>query len=269
MKSLIVTGDDFGLSLKVNEAIEEAHRQGVLTTASLMMGANATVDAVDRARRLPTLKVGLHLVLVDGVSLLSPREIPDLVDGKGLFPPHLMRAGINFFMRPEVKKQLEAEMDAQFGAFDKTGLNLDHVNTHHHMHLHPTLSSILLKVGKKYRMRAVRLPYEPLVPSWRASRKAFFKRLTTWLFLFPWITFLRERLKHENVHSNQFLFGINDSSRMDLDLFLCFLQHLPQGVTEIYFHPGDNINELEALTHPAIPPVLRDSQIQTISFSDL
>ena len=269
MKRLIITGDDFGLSLRVNEAIEEAHRQGILTAASLMVGASATLDAVDRAKRLPSLKVGLHVVLVDGVSVLSPREIPDLVDEKGLFPPHLMRAGINFFMRPEVKKQLEAEMDAQFGAFDKTGLNLDHVNTHHHMHLHPTISSILLKVGKKYGMRAMRLPYEPLISSWRASRKTFLKRLTTWLFLLPWITFLRKRLKHKNVHSNQFLFGMNDSSRMDLDLFLCFLQHLPQGVTEIYFHPGDNINELEALTHPAMPQVLRDSQIQTISFSDL
>jgi hopanoid biosynthesis associated protein HpnK len=269
MKRLIITGDDFGLSLKANEAIEEAHRQGALTTASLMVGASATVDAVERARRLPTLKVGLHLVLVDGVPLLSPREIPDLVDEKGLFSPHLVRSGINFFMRPEVKKQLEAEMDAQFGAFYKTGLYLDHVNTHHHLHLHPTLSCILLKVGKKYGMRAVRLPYEPLIPSWRASRNAFFQRLTTSLFLLPWITFLRKRLKHENVHSNQFLFGMNDSSRMDLDLFLCFLQHLPQGVTEIYFHPGDNTNELEALTHPAIPQALLSSQIQTISFSDL
>ena len=269
MKSLIITGDDFGLSLKVNGAIEEAHRQGVLTTASLMVGASAAVDAVDRARRLPSLKVGLHVVLVDGVPLLSPQEIPDLVDEKDLFSPHLVRAGINFLMRPEVRKQLEAEMDAQFGAFEKTGLYLDHVNTHHHMHLHPTLSSILLKVGKKYGMRAVRLPYEPLILSWRASRKAFFQRLTTWLFLLPWITFLRKRLKHENIHSNQFIFGMNDSGRMHLDLFLRFLQHLPQGVTEIYFHPGENPEEIEALTSHKVKQALLASDIQPLTFSDL
>jgi hopanoid biosynthesis associated protein HpnK len=254
VKSLIITGDDFGLSLKVNEAIEDAHRQGVLTTASLMMGASATVDAVDRARRLPSLKVGLHVVLVDGVAVSSPQEIPDLVDKKGFLSPHLVRAGINFFMRPRVRKQLEAEIGAQFGAFEKTGLCLDHVNTHHHMHLHPTLSCVLLKVGKKYGMRAVRLPYEPLILSWRVSREGFFQRLTTWLFLFPWITFLRKQLKHESVHSNQFIFGMNDSGRMDLNLFLRFLQHLPEGVTEIYFHPGNSTYGLEALTNPGESP---------------
>jgi len=269
MKRLIITGDDFGLSLAVNEAIEEAHREGVLSTASLMVGAKASADAMERARRLPTLRVGLHIVLVEGSPVLPTQEVPDLVDERGWFSSHLIRAGINFFFRPKVRRQLEAEIRAQFQAFQGTGLPMDHVNTHHHIHLHPTVSGILLKVGKEYGLRAIRLPYEPLIPSWRASRKAFFQRLTTWLFLLPWITFLRKRLKHENVHSNQFLFGMNDSSRMDLDLFLCFLQHLPQGVTEIYFHPGDNTNELEALTNPAIPQALLSSQIQTISFSDL
>lgn len=269
MKRLIITGDDFGLSRKVNEAIEKAHRQGVLTAASLMVGASASLDAVDRARRLPSLKVGLHVVLVDGVPLSSRQEIPDLLDEKGLFSPHLVRAGINFFTRPEVRKQLKAEMEAQFGAFKKTGLYLDHVNTHHHMHLHPTLSSILLKVGKKYGMRAVRLPYEPLIPSWRASEKSLLQRGAVWLLLLPWVTLLKRRFRRARLRTNDFVFGMNDSGHMHLDFILRLVKFLPQGVTEIYFHPGDNINELEALTHPAMPQVLRDSQIQTISFSDL
>ncbi len=148
MKKLIVTGDDFGLSLPVNEAIEEAHRRGILNTASLMVGAEATADAVDRASRLPSLHVGLHLVLVEGSPVLPPQAVPDLVNRQGKFSSHLVRAGINFFLWPEVRRQLEAEIRAQFQAFQKTGLPLDHVNGHHHMHLHPTVLGLLLKVGR-------------------------------------------------------------------------------------------------------------------------
>jgi predicted glycoside hydrolase/deacetylase ChbG (UPF0249 family) len=62
----------------------------------------------------------------------------------------------------------------------------DHVNAHHHLHLHPTVSHLLLNVGKEYGMKAMRLPYEPPLPSWRASNKAFLQRLAAWLFLFPY-----------------------------------------------------------------------------------
>ncbi|MFI4922491.1 MAG: ChbG/HpnK family deacetylase, partial [Burkholderiales bacterium] len=64
MKRLIVTADDFGASLPVNEAIEQAHQNGILNTASLMVGAAAAPDAVERAKHMPSLKVGLHVVLV-------------------------------------------------------------------------------------------------------------------------------------------------------------------------------------------------------------
>ena len=80
MKALIVTGDDFGLALPINEAIEDAHRDGILTTASLMVGASAAQDAIERARRLHSLKVGLHLVLVEGRPVSNPYDVPDLVD---------------------------------------------------------------------------------------------------------------------------------------------------------------------------------------------
>src|SRR2546427_12782693 len=124
MRKLIVTGDDFGLAVPVNEAIEEAHRRGVLTTASLMVGAGAVADAVERARRLRTLRVALHLVLVEGHPVLPPREFPDLVDSRGEFATRLGGAGLNFFFRPGVRRQLEAEIRAQFEAFTKTGLPL-------------------------------------------------------------------------------------------------------------------------------------------------
>ncbi len=78
MKRVILTADDFGLSEAVNEAVERAHRDGVLTSASLMVAGPAAADAVRRARRLPALRVGLHLVVVEGPAVL-PRQIPDIL----------------------------------------------------------------------------------------------------------------------------------------------------------------------------------------------
>lgn len=283
MKRLIVTGDDFGLALPVNEAIEEAHRRGILTTASLMVGAGATSEAVERAQRLPSLKVGLHLVLVKGRPVLPHQAIPDLVDKQGELSSHLVRAGINFFFRPGIRQQLEREVHAQFEAFQKTGLSLDHVNCHSHMQLHPTLFGIILKVGREYGMRAMRLPYEPLVPSWLASRKALSQKVATWLLLVPWIALLKSRLKHVHIVSNQFLFGMNDSGRMGAELVHRILRHLPRGVTEIYFHPATHRcpeidrtmedyhtrAELDALTNPTIRQALLALRVKTIAFSDL
>jgi hopanoid biosynthesis associated protein HpnK len=280
LKKIIVTGDDFGLSLAINEAIEASHRRGILTAASLMIGASAAGDAVMRARRLPTLQVGLHLVLVDGSPVLPVDTIPDLLDREGHFSPHLVRAGIHFFFSAKVRRQLEAEIRAQFQAFHDTGLPLDHVNSHHHVHLHPTVSGILLKVGKEYGLRAVRLPYESPIASWRASREMPLRKLGTFLMLYPWIVLLRARLRRENIRSNSSVFGMNDSGRMSLDLVLRFLKYLHDGVTEIYFHPvtskrgagsegRDSQKELEALTSPEIQKTLLASCIRLIAFSDI
>ncbi len=283
MRKLIVTGDDFGLALPVNEAIEEAHQRGILTTASLMVGAGAAADAVDRARRLPTLRVGLHLVLVEGRPVLPPGEIPDLVNGQGEFSTHLVGAGMNFFFRPGVRRQLEAEIRAQFQAFRNAGLPLDHVNAHNHMHLHPTVLGLVLKVGREFGLGAVRVPYEPFLPSWRASGGAWLPRAAAWLLTASWSRLLKARLRRAGVRSNDFVFGLHDSGRMDAELVLRFLRHLPQGVTEMYFHPATRRcpetdrtmsgyhqqRELEALTSPAVRDAVLASGAQRVAFSDL
>ncbi len=283
VRQLIVTGDDFGLAVPVNEAIEEAHRRGILTTASLMVGAGATADAVARAKRLPSLKVGLHLVLVEGRPVLTPSAVPDLVDSRGEFSSHLVGTGVKFFFCPGVRRQLEAEIRAQFQAFRNTGLPLDHVNGHNHMHLHPTVLGLILTVGKEFGLPAVRLPYEPPMASWRASRKALLPKLAAWLFLSPWVAFLRYRLRHAHVRSNEFVFGMHDSGGMHADLVLRILHQLPQGVTEIYFHPATrrcpeldrtmphyhHECEFEALTSVSVREALLASGIQRIAFGDL
>ena len=109
MKGLIVTADDFGAAEEVNDAVEQAHREGILTAASLMVSAPAAGDAVARAREMPRLRVGLHLVLVEGRPTLPPSSVPDLVDADGMFRADMTSAAIRMFFLPRVRRQLEAE----------------------------------------------------------------------------------------------------------------------------------------------------------------
>src|SRR3954447_7596848 len=161
MKSVVFTADDFGLSEAVNEAVELSHRDGVLNAASLMVAGPAAVDAVRRARALPSLRVGLHLVVIEGPAVLPPARIPDLVDARGRFPSDQLRLGVNYFFRPRVRRQLAAEIRAQFAAFAATGLTLGHADAHKHMQLHPTVGRLMLDIGGEFGLSRVRVPAEP------------------------------------------------------------------------------------------------------------
>lgn len=280
-RRLIVTADDFGLAPEVNEAIELAHREGVLQAASLMVGGSAAQDAVERARRLPGLRVGLHLVVVEGRPVLAPERVPALVDAAGELDTRLFRAGLRFFFLPAARAQLEAEIRAQFEAFRKTGLRLDHANAHNHMHLHPTVLGLMLRVGREYGLSAVRIPYEPPGASARAAGGGWLGRAAPALALAPWRTLLRFRLRRARIRYNDQVFGLNDSGRMQEELVLRQLDELPQGVTEMYFHvascasaeqasPGPGpAGELAALTSPRVRAALARRGIELIAFEDL
>src|SRR5262249_8725535 len=106
MKRVIFSADDFGITESVNDAIERAHRDGILHQASLMVAGAAAEDAVRRARALPSLRVGLHLVVVEGPAVSPHAEIPDLVDAAGQFPSDQTWLGFRYFFRPSLRRQL-------------------------------------------------------------------------------------------------------------------------------------------------------------------
>jgi chitin disaccharide deacetylase len=234
-KFLIVTADDFGLHEAVNEAVEQASRGGVLTAASLMVAAPAAADAIRRARELPRLRVGLHLVLADGCAMLTPDLIPDLADQAGRMNSRMFVNGVRFFALSGVRRQLEAEIRAQFAAFARTGLALDHVNVHKHFHLHPTLLEMLLRIGRDYGVSAVRVPDEPL---WFAARGGNWSSGANAALLAPWIVLMKRRLRVAQVLHNDRIFGVAASGAMDEAKLLAILARLPPGVTEIYLHPA-------------------------------
>ena len=235
-KFLIVTADDFGLHPAVNEGVSEASSAGILTAASLMVGAPAAADAVRRARELPRLRVGLHLVLADGFSVLPRERIPDLVDSEGRFGAGMWLDGVRYFALPSLRKQLEAEIRAQFAAFARTGLFLDHVNAHKHFHLHPTLLKMIVRVGCEFGMKAVRVPHEPLWFSGGSGGGA--SAMASTAFLTPWVALMKARLRAAGIAYNDRVFGIASTGRLDEMVLLDILARLPTGVTEIYLHPA-------------------------------
>jgi hopanoid biosynthesis associated protein HpnK len=278
-KRLIVCADDFGLDPAVNEAVEEAHRRGVLTAASLMIGASAAADAVARARRLPELRVGLHLVLVDGFAVLPSAEIPDLVGADRKLGPNMATAGFRFFFLPSVREQLAKEIRAQFDAFRATGLALDHVNAHKHMHVHPTVARLIIEIGRDYGMKAVRVPFEPV----EALDAAFPEEPHAAPLYRPWIGRLGRRLRRAGLVVNDHLFGLAWSGNFDEARLLRLLPHLPEGVSEIYLHPAAKRttalaaampgyrqeDEFAALLSPSVKTLITELGVRLIGYSDL
>jgi hopanoid biosynthesis associated protein HpnK len=283
MKRLIVTADDFGLALPVNDAVETAHRQGILTAASLMVRGAAAADAVERAKRLPRLGVGLHLVLVDGRPALPPAEIPDLVDADGRFSTNLWRTGVKIFCSPAARRQVEREIRAQFEAFRRTGLVLDHVNAHHHFHQHPTVQAILLKLAPEFGIRAIRVPREPPLLAWRATGTGLMERLVTWLFQARRTGRMTRRFNAAGIRCNDRMLGLGDSGRMRVERVRGYLAALPDGVSELYFHPAvsrwhgpdawpdeyDGTGEFAALIDPAARAIIAERGIAMTSFAGL
>ena len=272
MRKLIVTADDFGASVAVNDAVEQAHRQGILTCASLMVAGEAAADAAARARAMPTLGVGLHLVLVDGRPVLPIVAVPDLVDQDGRFRNDMVRAGIDF-LRPRVRRQLEAEIEAQFAAFAATGLALDHVNAHKHFHLHPTIASLILKIGRRHGMRAARAPIEP-----RATLRKI-EPVDGFDVALPWAKLVRRRLRRAGLAVPDQVFGLAWSGALNRDRLCGLLKHLPDGLTEIYAHPATApypgsapgyayADELAALTDPLARDLIKRERVALGRFVD-
>lgn len=282
-KRLIVTADDFGLAVPVNEAVELGHLNGILTSASLMVTASAATDAVERARRLPRLGVGLHLVLVDGRPALPPERIPDLVGTDGRFSSDPIRLGARIFFSSRARSQAEAEIRAQLMAFCQTGLRLDHVDGHHHFHLHPTVQAILVRLAREFGIAAIRVPHEPAVAR---RQDGAGQRMRDWLATFPMrrrTPAMKRRLARAGIRFNDAILGLADSGRLDPARTRELLTALPDGITELYFHPATRRwggidplpesyrpeAELAALIDPSVRAVIEASGAVLATFGDL
>lgn len=263
----------------VNDAVVEAHTNGVLTSASLLVNGAAFDDAVAKAKRNPSLAVGLHLALVRSRAALSRPEIPNLVDGEGFFFTNATDAGMRYFFSAKLRPELEAEIRAQLDKFLATGLRLDHVDGHLNIHVHPTVLSILIQLSDEYRIPALRIPDQPWLWTMRNHPE---RRISKTLHAITFAPLARRAKKMlrgrfgfaDRVHGNLESGNVHEAYLAKL------LEELPDGLTEIYLHPAkspcpeyrrwnpdyEGESELKALTNTRIRDLIRQRSIELVTY---
>ena len=270
-RRLIVNADDFGRSVSINRAVIRAHREGILTTASLMVNEPGFAEAVALARENPGLGVGLHLTLICGHSALPHERIPGLVNPAGEFDANPARVGWRYFFRRELRDPLRAEIHEQFKKFGGTGLPLDHVNGHLHLHLHPAVLRILMDNAAQLRIERLRLTFDPFWLNLRLSSGHWRYRAMHALIHHCLAAKARPRLKHRCIRHTRAVFGLLQNARVDEAYVTKLLPRLPVGDSELYSHPSldEFRNEFDALISPLVRAQIDTQRIQLIRYQDL
>jgi len=271
LRRLIVNADDFGRSPSINLAVIRAHQEGVLTSASLMVNEPACAEAVALAKKNPKLGMGLHLTLLLGHSALPPEKIPGLVNERGEFSNNPVGVGFRYFFNRSLREQLRAEIHAQFDRFRATGLPLDHVNGHLHLHLHPVVFRILMEDADKLGIRHLRLTRDCFARSRRMTRGRWFYRVAHAVIHEGLSRRAREPLRQRGIKHAQITFGLLLDSRVDEKYVLKLLPELPPGDSELYSHPSlDKFkHEFDALVSPRVKEQIKKLGIELIRYQDL
>lgn len=279
MRYVVVTADDFGLEIPVNEAVEEAYRKGVLTATSLMLGEKATADAIRRLRRLPGLAVGVHLALTNATPVLDPTELRYLIGPDRTFRRSVVHQSLAMLL-PGAYARARRELGAQLAAFARLGLPLDHVSVHQHLQVHPLVLSAVLALAPRYGIHAIRLPYEPQAVLHAAG--ITFRRGEA-AMAWPWLVLARRTVRRHGLAATDFVFGNAATGHLTEPVLLSLIAHLPYGTSEIYCHPSteegpvrraqapgyDGQGELRALTSPHVAEAFRASGTRLVRYADL
>lgn len=279
MGRLIINADDFGLTSGVNRAILELHQAGVLTSTTLMARGAAAEEAIEIARSMPSLGVGCHVVLVDGEPVLSPHELPTLVNpatgcfhtSLGAFLPRLLAGRIP-------TAEIEAEAVAQIALLQSKGLKLTHFDTHKHTHMFPTVMRAVMRAARAAGIGAVRNPFEP---GWavRATAGASWLRAAEVGVLRRLEPKLREMIAREGFVATDGTVAVAGTGVLNAAGVRSLLSNLPAGTWELVTHPGYNDADLakvrtrlrasREIEREALLTVKEFPEIELISFAGL
>lgn len=161
MKKLIFNADDFGISQGVNEAIFRAHTQGVLNSTSIMITLKYVPQALDLAKQMPNLNIGLHANLTNENSVLNKEEIPLLVNENGKFKHGFVNLAVLSVLHPkELKNQAKKEIKAQIEKACSCGIKLTHLDSHRHIHMIPAIFKACMELCEEYNIPRLRFVNE-------------------------------------------------------------------------------------------------------------
>jgi hopanoid biosynthesis associated protein HpnK len=285
-RRLVVSGDDFGAAPEVNAAVVRAHRDGILTSTSLMVTGDAAAEAVRLAREVPRLAVGLHLVLAQGRPAAAAAGIPHLVTRGGDFRREPVTTGLLYawsYLFRARRLELRREVEAQLAAFAATGLRLAHVDGHLNMHLHPMVLPILVELAPRYGIHAVRLSRENLGAALRFDRRHAGRKVAEGLVFLALAALAAPRLRAAGIVTADRVFGMHQTGHVDERYLLAIVAGLPPGVSEVYCHPSEGVSralapyqagydhagEVAGLVSPRVRAALREVGVELTSYAEL
>jgi len=286
MRRLIINADDFGLTAGVNRAIAEAHRNGVVTSSTLMANPKAFESAVQLARENPRLSVGAHIVLLDGLPLLEPARIPSLCNGQPEFGNKLWRFALAAMRGRIHRDHVAAEAEAQIKKLKSAGLEVTRIDTHKHAHIFPAVFEPLLEVANANGIKAIRNPFVPVRPlafAHLARRPHLWTRYSEVKLLRGFIQRFRRRCAELGILTPDGSFGVLSTGALTIELFEAIVGCIPEGTWEFVCHPGYNdadlsavrtrlraarAQELEVLTSSRARETLKKHTVELISYRD-
>jgi hopanoid biosynthesis associated protein HpnK len=287
MKKLILNADDFGMTRGVNEGIVRAHREGILTSTTLMANGAAFDDAVERARGNPELGVGCHLVLVGGKCVASRESVASLVDANGTLPDSLPLFVARFSSGMIRGEEIERELRAQIARIRGAGIEPTHLDSHKHTHAHPRVMEVLGKVAKECGITRVRKPIEDLSDSWETSRAGGHGISLQILAagavraIAPQFTTISKKY---GLRSPDHFLGLATTGRLGPAMLRGIIGTVADGTTEIMLHPGicdadlaqsgsrlqkHREDEMQGLLDPGVRSAVTERGIRLISYREL
>ena len=287
MKELILNADDFGLTHGVNEGIIRAHREGILTSTTLMANGSAFDGATSLARANPALGVGCHLVLVGGTSVCSPSKIPSLAGKSGMLPKSLPLLVIGLSSGKIRSKEIELELRAQIEKIIAAGITPSHLDTHKHTHAHPRVLSALARVAREFGITRIRKPIENLGDSWQSMKQggiSFLKQLVGAGAARTILPRFRATSRKYGLHFPDHFLGLASTGHVGPDALRQLIDTLEEGQTEIMLHPGicdDDLEatgsrlqmhrqkEMEALLDPGVKELAARKGVRLITYREL
>lgn len=279
MTTLIVNADDFGFSESVNEGIVDAHTQGIVTSTTWLAGGDAASEALELARDVPQLEVGLHLALTDVRPVGDPAPFHAVLDAEGRWPTGY--GSVLRWMRtsPHAGDVVATEWAAQVTHFlEHWGRLPSHLDSHQHIALIPRLMERYIELATRFEIHAVRIPSEVRRPRHWTGPCAMHRPHET-LVLSALAARLRRLACRAGVPAPDHFAGFRQSGHLDERHLLDLLPHLARrsGTVELMVHPGRQDApggylrraERDALVSPRIRDAIRSLGFQLGHFADL
>jgi predicted glycoside hydrolase/deacetylase ChbG (UPF0249 family) len=232
MIRLVVDAAQFGRSAETNAAILRAHREGVVTSTSVVGNTEHPDEVTRELAGAPRLGVGLALALIGGRPIAAPGDLPALVDGEGRLRAQARPFAFDWLRGRIPAAEVEMEFEAQIVRAERAGWATDHLCTVGHLGFLPGVGKIIERLARRHRIAGVRTDVEAPALSWVTDPARGLG-----MGVLSGLAWLTRRQLGATGHGPQ-TWGYVESGRLDEIRILELLGRMGPGAHELICHPG-------------------------------